>query len=86
METFQINDEDGYSLGLLTTTLDESDIKKLYDEFCTDDTYSDVQGDIEEFIIFCQDKEPEELFERYFLDGVIYPPDLRYDTFIKSRK
>jgi len=78
MKTFQINDEDGDSLGLLTTTLDESDITKLYDEFCTDDTYSDIQGDIEEFIIFCQDKEPEELFERYFLDGVIYPTTIRF--------
>lgn len=76
MKTFNITDDDGYALGLLTTTLDESDINKLYDEFCTDGTYSDVQGDIEEFIIFCQDKEPDEVFERYYIDGVIYPPQI----------
>lgn len=86
MNTFQINDEDGNSLGILITTLDENSVDTLYHEFCTNEDYDDVQGDIEEFIIFCQDKEPEELFERYYIDGVIYAPNLGYETFIKNRK
>ena len=58
MKTFQINDEDGNSLGILSTTLDENSVDTLYHEFCTNEDYDDVQGDIEEFIIFCQSELP----------------------------
>lgn len=86
MNVFQINDEDGNSLGLLTTSLEEDKIVSLYREFCLNEDYDDVQGDIDEFIVMLQDKEPEGYFERYFIDGVIYAPNIGYETYLKNKE
>lgn len=74
MQTFQINDEDGNSIGLLITSEDSDTVNELYSTFCTSEQYDDVQGDIEEFISYCQEQEPEAYFERFYLDDIIYPP------------
>lgn len=84
MKTFTIHDEDGNSLGIIQTTADEELIQSLYEEFLEAD--DEVQGDIEEFIIFCQDKEPDEYFERYFIDGGIYPSMKGYENYLKTLK
>lgn len=86
MKTFQINDEDGNSIGIMQTTADEKLITALYTEFCTVEIYKDVQGDIEEFVDFCEIKYPNNhRFLRYFLDSVIpHPQQNNYARIMKS--
>lgn len=71
MQTFQINDEDGNSIGLLITSEDSDTVNELYSVFYNSEQYD---GDIEEFVSYCQEQEPEAYFERFYLDDIIYPP------------
>lgn len=74
MNTYTIRTDDGENLGNIETSADYMIVSNLYDIFCTSPEFEDEQGDIEEFIIYCQREEPEEYFSRFFIDDVIYPP------------
>lgn len=72
MKTYQLQDLDGESCGLIKTDLNEDTLTKEWGVYYESEEILNLETtEIEDFVEKMTEKYPDNYFERFFIDGII---------------